>query len=198
MKNAIAAVLALMFMLPLTAVRAQTAPDVLVKNTVEEVLALLKQNSDRRVLEDLAEKKVLPHFDFRSMTQLAMGRSWRDATPTQRTALENAFRSLLVRTYTAALSEVSGVDRRIEVRPLQMKPGDDYTTVRTLVKEPGRQPISIDYRMTLTDKQWKVTDIVAENASLVISYRGQFNTEIGRSGIDGLIKVLQDKNRQGT
>lgn len=197
MKNAIAALLMLASSLLLPVAHAQTLPDVLVKTTVEEVLAILKQNKDRRVLEEIAEKKVLPHFDFRTMTQLAMGVSWRSATPAQRTALENAFRTLLVRTYTTALAEVAGVDRTIEVRPLQMKPGDDYTTVRTLVKEPGRPPISIDYRMTLTDRQWKVTDIVAENASLVISYRGQFNTEIGRSGIDGLIKVLEDKNRQG-
>ena len=197
MKNAIAALLMLASSLLVPVAQAQTAPDVLVKTTVEEVLSILKQNKDRRVLEETAEKKVLPHFDFRTMTQLAMGVSWRSATPAQRTALENAFRTLLVRTYTAALAEATGVDRKIVVRPLQMKPGDDYTTVRTVVTEPGRPPISIDYRMTLTDKQWKVTDIVAENASLVISYRGQFNTEIGRSGIDGLIKVLEDKNRQG-
>ncbi|MBX3661506.1 MAG: ABC transporter substrate-binding protein [Burkholderiales bacterium] len=197
MRNAIAAILLLASGLLLPAAHAQTAPDVLVKNTVEEVLAVLKQNKDRRVLEEIAEKKVLPHFDFRAMTQLAMGVSWRNATPAQRTALENAFRTLLVRTYTTALAEVAGVDRTIEVRPLQMKPGDDFTTVRTLVREPGRPPISIDYRMTLTDRQWKVTDIVAENASLVISYRGQFNSEIGRSGIDGLIKLLEDRNRKG-
>lgn len=197
MKTVIAAFVALGILAVAPAARAQTAPDVLVKNTVEEVLGILKQNKNRRQLEEIAEQKVLPHFDFRAMTQLAMGKSWRDATPAQRKALENAFRSLLVRTYTTALAEVSGVDRRIEVRPLQMKPGDDYTTVRTLVKEPGRQPISIDYRMTLVDKAWKVTDIVAENASLVISYRGTFNSEITRSGIDGLIKVLEDKNRQG-
>lgn len=175
----------------------QTPPDVLVRTTVEEVLAVLKQNQDRRVLQDIAEKKVLPHFDFRAMTQLAMGKSWRDATPDQRKALENAFRSLLVRTYTTALAEAANLERKVEVKPLQLKPGDDYTTVRTLVKEPGRQPLSIDYRMTLTDKAWKVTDIVAENASLVISYRGTFTTEIGRSGIDGLIKVLEEKNKQG-
>lgn len=197
MKTVIAAFVALGLLAAVPAARAQTAPDVLVKNTVEEVLGILKQNKNRRQLEEIAEQKVLPHFDFRAMTQLAMGKSWRDATPAQRRALENAFRSLLVRTYTTALAEVSGVDRKIEVKPLQMKPGDDYTTVRTLVKEPGRQPISIDYRMTLVDKAWKVTDIVAENASLVISYRGTFNSEISRSGIDGLIKVLEDKNRQG-
>lgn len=177
--------------------RAQTAPDVLVRTTVEEVLAILKQGQDRRVLQDIAEKKVLPHFDFRVMTQTAMGKFWRDATPAQQKSLENAFRTLLVRTYTSALAESAGVDRKVEVRPLQMKPGDDYTTVRTLVREPGRPPLSIDYRMTLTDKAWKVTDIVAENASLVINYRGTFASEIGRGGIDGLIKALEDKNKQG-
>jgi len=178
---------------------AQTPPDELVRTTVEEVMAVLKQNKDQRVLQDIAEKKVLPNFDFKAMTQLAMGRLWRDANPAQRKALENAFRTLLVRTYTAALVDASQVDRKVEVevKPLQLKPGEDYTTVRTLVKESGRPPLSIDYRMTLTDKVWKVTDIVAENASLVISYRGTFASEIGRSGVDGLIKVLEEKNKQG-
>jgi len=175
----------------------QTAPDVLVRGTVEEVLAILKQNKDRRLLEDIVEKKVLPNFDFKAMTQLAMGRSWRDATTEQKKSLENEFRTLLVRTYTAALAEAASVERTIEVKPLQLKPGEDYTTVRTLVKESGRPPLSIDYRMTLADKVWKVTDIVAENASLVISYRGTFTNEIRRSGIDGLIKVLADKNKPG-
>ncbi len=181
-----------------SAVWGQTPPDVLVRTTVDDVLAVLKQNKDRRVLQDIAEKKVLPHFDFRSMTQLAMGKSWRDATPAQQKTLENEFRSLLVRTYTAALADAANVDRKVEVKPVNLKPGEDYTTVRTVVTEPGRPPLSIDYRMTLTDKAWKVTDIVAENASLVISYRGTFNTEIRRSGVDGLIKVLADKNKQGS
>ncbi len=179
------------------AAHAQQAPDALVRSTVEEVLGILKQGSDRRALQDIVEKKVLPHFDFRAMTQLAMGKAWRDATPAQQKALENAFRTLLVRTYTTALAETAGVERKVEVKPVQLKPGEDYTTVRTLVREAGRQPLSIDYRMTLKDKAWKVTDIVAENASLVINYRSTFNNEISRTGIDGLIRVLEDKNRQG-
>lgn len=196
MKKTLTAILLIMTSFAAFTVRAQTAPDVLVRTTVEEVLAVLKQNQDRRTLQDIAEKKVLPHFDFRAMTQLAMGKFWRDATPVQQKALENAFRSLLVRTYTTALAESANVERKIEVKPLQMKPGDDYTTVRTLVREPGRPPLSIDYRMTLVGKNWKVTDIVAENASLVINYRGTFAAEIGRGGIDGLIKALEDKNKQ--
>ncbi len=174
---------------------AQTAPDVLVRGTVEEVLVLMKQNTDKRALQELVEKKVLPHFDFRAMTQLAMGRAWRDATPAQQKALENAFRGLLVRTYTTALAEAANVDRAVEVKPVALKPGEDYVTVRTLVKEPGRPPLSIDYRMTLVNQAWKVTDIVAENVSLVINYRGTFSTEISRSGIDGLVKVLEAKNK---
>lgn len=174
---------------------AQTTPEALVRSTVEEVLVLMKQNTDKRALQDLVEKKVLPHFDFRAMTQLAMGRAWRDATPAQQKALENAFRGLLVRTYTTALAEAANVDRAVEVKHAPLKPGEDYVTVRTLVKEPGRPPLSIDYRMTLVNQAWKVTDIVAENVSLVINYRGTFSTEISRSGIDGLVKVLEAKNK---
>ncbi len=174
---------------------AQTAPDTLVRGTVEEVLVLMKQSTDKRALQDLVEKKVLPNFDFRAMTRLAMGKAWRDATPAQQKALENAFRALLVRTYTTALAETVNVDRTVEVKPAPLKPGEDYVTVRTLVKEPGRPPLSIDYRMTLVNQAWKVTDIVAENVSLVINYRGTFSTEISRSGIDGLIKVLEAKNK---
>jgi len=197
MKNQIAVFALAAVTLVAPAAYAQTAPDALVRTTVEEVLGLLKQNKDRRAVQDIVEKKVLPNFDFRSMTQLAMGKAWRDANPAQQKALENEFRTLLVRTYMTALADTAGVERTVEVKPLKMKPGEDYATVRTLVKESGRQPLSVDYRMTLTDKIWKVTDIVAENASLVINYRGTFNSEIARSGIDGLIKVLEDKNKQG-
>lgn len=182
--------------LPFTAL-AQTAPDALVRTTVEDVLSILKQSKDRRLLQEIVESKVLPHFDFRAMTQLAMGRSWREATPAQQKALENAFRTMLVRTYATALADAANVERKVEVRPLLLKPGEDYTTVRTLVRESGRPPLAIDYRMTLTGTTWKVTDIVAENASLVISYRGTFSSEISRAGIDGLIKTLEAKNRQG-
>jgi len=137
MKKLILALAMAALSLALPAAHAQMAPDVLVRTTVEDVLGILKQNKDRRPLQDVVEKKVLPHFDFRSMTQLAMGKTWRDATPAQQKALENAFRTLLVRTYTTALAETAGVERKVEVKPVQLKPGEDYTTVRTVVKEPG-------------------------------------------------------------
>ena len=175
---------------------AETLPDALVKSTVDEVLSVIKQNKDKNTLHDLAEKKVLPHFDFQRMTQLAVGRAWREANPAQKTALENAFRSLLVSTYTTALSQASNANQTVEVKPAPVKPGENDVTVKTLVKEPGRQPVAIDYRMAKTPAGWKVYDVVVENLSLVTNYRGSFNTEISRSGIDGLIKTLEAKNKK--
>jgi len=130
------------------------------------------------------------------MTRLAVGRSWREATPAQQKALENAFRSLLVSTYTTALSQSNTNNPVVEVKPLRLSPSDTDVTVKTLVRESGRQPIAIDYRMAKTPNGWKVYDVVVENLSLVTNYRGSFNSEITRSGIDGLIKALEDKNRQ--
>lgn len=181
----------------LAAQAANTAPEALVKSTVDEVLAAIKQTKDRRALVELAEKKVLPHFDFRHMTQLAVGRSWAQASAEQQAALERGFRALLLRTYTAALSQSSG-GADVEVKPAPVKPGDSETVVRTVVREPGNKPFSIDYRMRNGSGGWKVYDVVVENLSLVANYRGSFRSEINRSGIDGLIKVIDSKNqRQG-
>lgn len=178
------------------AAHAQTAPDALVRTTVNEVLSVIKQNQNRNTLHDLAEKKVLPHFDFVAMTRLAVGRYWREASEPQKKALENGFRSLLVSTYVAALSQTANANQTVEVKPVEVKPGQDDVTVRTLVKEPGRRPIAIDYRMAPGAGGWKVYDVVVENLSLVTNYRGSFTSEITRSGIDGLIKTIEDKNRK--
>jgi phospholipid transport system substrate-binding protein len=193
----IARILGLSLLFAATAGRAaDVTPDALVKSTVEEVLSVLKENKDKRTLRGLAEKKVLPHFDFQAMTRLAVGKSWREANPTQQQALENQFRSLLVSTYTTALSQTSGSNQTVEVKPAQIKPDQTDVIVKTLVKEPGRQPVAIDYRMSKNAAGWKVYDVVVENLSLVTNYRGSFTAEISRSGIDGLIKTLETKNKQ--
>jgi len=176
--------------------QAQSAPDALVRGTVNDVLIVIKQNQDKKTLHDLAEQKVLPHFDFVAMSRLAVGRYWRDASEAQKKALENGFRSLLVSTYVTALSQSANANLTVEVKSTEVKPGQDDVTVRTVVKESGRQPIAIDYRMALGAGGWKVYDVVVENLSLVTNYRGSFTSEIARTGIDGLIKSIEDKNRR--
>lgn len=172
----------------------EQAPDALVKSLVSEVIEVVAQNKDTRALVELAEKKVVAHFDFQRMTRLAVGRPWSEASAAQRGALEQEFRSLLVRTYAAALTQSSG-KTRVDVKPANVGPGEAETMVRTTVNEPGRKPFVIDYRMARAPGGWKVYDVVVENLSLVTNYRSSFQSEIGRTGIDGLIKVLGDKNR---
>ena len=174
---------------------AESDPSALVKANVDEVLTVIKQNKDKRALNELAERKITPHFDFQAMTRTAVGRSWRDATPEQQKRLESAFRSLLVRTYTTALAQSSLSDVSVEIKPAPVKAGQDEVTVKSVAKQSGKQPVAIDYRMAKSANDWKVFDVVVENLSLVTNYRDSFAAEISRSGIEGLIKSLESKNQ---
>jgi len=175
---------------------AEGSPDQLVKSVSDEVLAAIRTTKDKPTLRKLAESKVLPHFDFRAMTQLAVGQHWRQASPEQQKRLEDAFRTLLVNTYTASLNAASTGKESVEIKPTEVKPGDSDVIVRTVVRTANRPPIPVDYRMTKGASGWKVYDVIVENLSLVTNYRSSFASEIGRSGIDGLVKALQSKNNE--
>lgn len=184
-------------LLPFTAA-AQESPDALVKRVTGEVLAIIKSDKElqagnpRKVVE-LAEAKVLPHFDFARMTRLAVGRNWNQATDAQKEALVKEFRTMLVRTYSSSLSAYR--NQTIEVKPGKVGAQDKDTTVRTAVIQQGGPPIPIDYAMEKTDGGWKVYDVIIDGASLVTTYRGSFNDQIQKGGIDGLVKTLADRNR---
>ena len=179
------------------ALAATEAPDVLVKRTVEEVLQVIQQTPERAALHRIAEQKVLPNFDFREMTRLAVGANWRKASPEQQAALEGGFRKLLVNVYTTALTKSGpqGAGRTLEVKPLPAAAKGDETVVKTLIKEPDGQRVAIDYRMASRDGGWKVYDVVVEGVSLVTSYRSSFESEVSKGGVDGLIKALENRNR---
>jgi phospholipid transport system substrate-binding protein len=177
---------------------AQEAPDALVKRVTDEVLAIIKSDKDlqagntRKVVE-LAEAKVLPHFDFERMTRLAVGRNWAQASDAQKQALVKEFRTMLVRTYSSSLTAYR--NQTIEVKPTKMAAQDKDVTVRTAVLQPGGPSIPIDYAMENNGQGWKVYDVVIDGASLVTTYRGSFNDQIQKGGVDGLVKTLADRNR---
>lgn len=184
--------------LPVASWAADIAPDVLVKNTTQEVIAVIKQDKDiqsgqTKKLLGLVEAKVLPHFNFTRMTRLAVGKNWPKATPAQQQELVKEFRTLLVRTYSGALASFR--DQTIEVKPLKMQAGDMETTVKTqVIQTSGQQPITIDYNMEKTADGWKVYDVTVGGVSLVTNYRGSFETQIRQGGVDGLVKTLAEKN----
>ena len=174
------------------------APDVLIKRISDDVIGIIKNDKDikagdRQKINALVDAKVLPHFNFVHMTALAMGRNWRKADAQQREALVTEFRNLLVRTYSGALATYK--NEVIEFKPLHAGAGDTDVTVKTQVKRPGSEPISIDYSMEKTPNGWKVYDVVVGGVSMVTNYRDSFNAEIRASGVDGLIKSLASKNR---
>ncbi len=191
--------LALCFACFATAVSAQDlAPGALIKSMSDEVIGIIKQDKDikagnRTKINALVEAKVLPHFNFERMTALAMGRNWPKANAAQQKQLISEFRTLLVRTYSGALATYK--NEVIEFKPLHAGAGDTDVTVRTQVKRPGSEPIGIDYSMEKTAGGWKVYDVVVAGVSLVTNYRDSFNAEIRDGGVDGLIKVLDNKNR---
>jgi len=174
-------------------------PDVLIKNTVHDVLDVVRKDKDLRAgnqkkLLELVDEKVLPNFDFERMTRLAVGRSWRSATPEQRQALMSEFRILLVRTYTRAFTSYR--DQIVEIKPLKLDSSMTDVTVKTAIVKPGsQQTVQVDYDMEKRPDGWKVYDLTVEGVSLVTSYRGTFADQIQQIGIDGLIKTLADKNK---
>ncbi len=198
MKNCIKFLLSLTLVAFTNGAMAEVAPDVLVKSTADEVLAIVKkdkdiQNGDMKKIYALAEEKILPNFDFDRVSRMVLGRYWNSATKVQQEAFQREFRSLMLRTYSTALSKYR--NQTIEFKPLRSQPNDTEVTVRTQILQPGGQPVGVDYSLEKRVEGWKVYDIVIEGVSLVTNYRGQFSNEIRQSGMDGLIQKLAEKNK---
>jgi phospholipid transport system substrate-binding protein len=178
---------------------AQEAPDVLIKRISEEVMTIAKsdkdiQNGNPRRIQQIVDEKILPNVNFQRMTALAAGRYWRDATPDQQKQLTTEFRSLLMYTYSGAISQIR--DQKLEYKPLRADPADTEVIVNTQVIQPRGEPIQLSYRLEKTAAGWKIYDVNVLGAWLVETYKGSFAAEIGKSGIDGLIKVLTDRNKK--
>lgn len=173
------------------------APDALVKRISQEVLDIAKADkeiqggSQKRVLQ-VVEEKILPFVDFQRMTALAAGKSWRDATPEQQKSLIAEFRSLLVYTYSGAISQVR--DQKVVFKPMRAAAGDSDVEVRSEVVQSRGEPIQISYRLEKTTSGWKIYDVNVLGAWLVQTYKSTFSAEISKGGIDGLIKILAEKN----
>jgi phospholipid transport system substrate-binding protein len=194
----VAAIAALALAAAAAPVRAQEAPDAMVKRVQQEVLQIIKtdpkvQAGDQARTREVVESKLLPNFDFTRMTALAMGRNWRQATPEQQQRLTAEFRSLLVRTYAGALNQYR--DQQINYKPLRAEDKATDVIVRTEVVRPGQQPVQIDYGMEKSGDSWKSYDVIVGGVSLVTNYRDEFNEQIRSGGIDGLIRTLADKNK---
>lgn len=177
---------------------AQEAPDVLVKRVTEEVLEVVRadrelQNGNTQRAVELIEQKILPHFNFTRMTRLALGREWNKASSEQQQKLTEEFRTLLVRTYSNALTGYR--NQTLRFKPFKMNAGEQEVLVQSEILRPGGPVLPVDYSLEKVGNTWKVFDVVVDGISLVISYREQFTQEVRAHGVDGLIKAVAAKNR---
>ena len=195
----------LLYFFPATALAqahaALLAPDVLARSVTDEVLAVIRadkdiQSGNQQKVIDLVESKVLPHFSFPRMTQLAMGRNWRVASPEQQKRLITEFRALLVRTYTTAFTQYK--NQTIDYKPVRMAAADTDVVVQSQIKRQNGQPVAVDYSMEKTDSGWKVYNLKIEGVSLIENYRNTFNNEVQKHGVDGLINTLAERNSKAS
>lgn len=191
--------LALLASVPVARAAADEAPDALIKRVSSEVLETIKsdkaiQSGDISRVLTLVDSKVMPNVNFTRMTASAVGRNWRQATPEQKTRLQDEFKTLLVRTYSGALSQVR--DQTLNLKPSRAVAGDNEVVVRTEVIGRG-EPVQLDYRMEKTPTGWKIYDLNVLGVWLVETYRTQFAQEINVSGVDGLIASLTQRNKSG-
>lgn len=181
------------------ALAADEGADQLIKRVSQEIIDIAKSDKDiqsgnqKRVFE-LVENKILPYVDFARMTSLAAGKNWRDASPEQQKQLINEFRTLLVHTYSGAISQIK--DQRVEFKPFRGTPEDTEVEVRSQVIQARGEPLQLSYRLAKSPAGWKIYDINVLGAWLVETYKGSFTAEISKSGIDGLIKTLAEKNKK--
>lgn len=175
------------------------APDALIRRVSTEMLELAKtdkqiQAGNQQRIMEVVQAKVIPHVDFQRMTALAAGRFWREATPEQQAALTSEFRSLLIYTYSGAISQIR--NQVLEFKPMRAGPDDDEVEVRSNVIQPRGEPIQLNYRLEKTANGWKIYDVNILGAWLVETYKGTFAAEISKGGIDGLIRALAERNKR--
>ncbi len=176
---------------------ADETPDALIKRLSSEVLDKIKsdktvQAGDMTKVMALVDSQIMPNVNFTRMTAATVGPTWRQATPDQRKKLQDEFKTLLIRTYSGALSQVS--DQTIDVKPLREAAGATEVVVRTEVLGRG-DPAQLDYRLEKVGTGWKIYDLNVLGVWLVATYRTQFSQEINAKGIDGLILSLSERNK---
>ncbi len=182
-----------------TSAIAAEAPDALVKRISADVIDTVKADKDiqagnRNKIMDLVNSKILPHVDTEKMTQQAAGRFWRQATPEQQKALTKEFTTLLVYTYSGALSQIK--NETVEFKPMRAEAGATDVEVRSQVNVARGEPITLNYRLANGPQGWKIYDINVLGAWLVETYKGTFASQISKNGVDGLIKSLAERNQQ--
>jgi phospholipid transport system substrate-binding protein len=169
-----------------------------VERTVAELFEAMRAEreaiaADASRVQPLVREIVLPRVDLDTVSQLVLGKHWRTATTEEKAAFQKEFRTLLVRTYSDALSQA--VDAEVEITNGANSQDGTQTLVRSRVKRGDAPVVALAYRLAQgTDGGWRVIDITIEGVSLVTTWRSEFSSMIGKHGVSGLISHIAKRN----
>ena len=174
-------------------------PVQVVQETADRVLTEVKDHKTEleatpAEVYELVDQIILPRFDFNRISRLVLGKYWRRASPEQRERFIREFQELLIRTYAMALLNYS--DQQITYLPLRRVEGAVKATVNTKVSSAGSPQVPIDYKLYLSDDEWKVYDVTIDGVSLVSTYRSSFASQIRRFKMDGLLERMSKMNKR--
>lgn len=177
----------------------QDAALALVKKTTDELFAAVnayggKLSENPAKAREFVDTYITPHVDLEGFSRLVLGKYWRDATPEQRKEFLEQFHQLILRTYATAVTSYTGIE--IQYQPMREESRENFATVRTLIPRPDGDGVKVDYRLHCRNDVWKLFDVTIAGVSMVTTYRTSFSAEIKKSGLDGLIKVLDQKNKE--
>jgi phospholipid transport system substrate-binding protein len=170
----------------------EETPVQLIDRLSHEIVALLA-NKDLAV-KDKREKiqnLAYAHIDFETLSRLTLGKNWRGLTDAQKADFIKEFRTHLANTYRSMIDNYK--DEQVSIVG-NRKDGEDVTVVTKVVDPKSNEDFKVDYRLRRGTDEWRIIDITIEGVSLAANFRAQFQDILSNGGIDGLMKLLREKN----
>lgn len=144
-----------------------------------------KAASRRQKLKEVVSER----FDFNEMAKRSLGSQWQKRTVNEQQEFVRLFTELLEGTYLSKLEEYSGE----KIQFVNERQEKDFAEVNTKLINKKGEEFALDYRLLNLNGDWKVSDVVIENISLVNNYRSQFNRVLSRSSFEDLLQAMKQK-----
>jgi phospholipid transport system substrate-binding protein len=176
---------------------AAATPTDQVRVTVDNLTAILKNpalktESRKKDRREQLRRAIFARFDFTEMAKRSMGSEWRNLNPKQQAEFTQLFTELLERAY---IDQIESYTNEKFVYGKEIV-DQDYAEVQSKILTAKGEEFSLNYKVRLAGREWKVYDVVVENISLVNNYRSQFSRVIANQSYDELIRRLRDKQFQ--
>lgn len=144
----------------------------------------------RRRLEPVVTRA----FDFDLIAQKLLRRHWKDIGEEQRARFRAAIADTAVTTYASQFASAAADNST----HFELSGGDSSAEGRVSARllPASGDAVSFDYLLRQNGGDWKIVNVVAQGVSDLAVRSAQYEAQIARSGVDGLLTELEQRNRQ--